>query len=341
MPLKQRLPGPANIAVVVPCYRVADHIVRVIRGIPAWVRTIVCVDDQSPDDLAARILQLNDPRVVLIRHERNQGVGGAVWTGYGECLRRQADIIVKMDGDNQMDPRYLPDLIEPLLRGEADYTKGNRWSAVDQLRTMPAVRRLGNLALSFAIKVCSGHWRVFDPCNGYTAIRASVLRQIPGRHIARDYYFETSMLVQLNILRAVVRDVPIPACYGDEHSSLRIGRIVRRFPLALARSFLQRVWQRHFVRDFGPCSMFLVSGLSLLGWSLLFGGWHWLQSISTGTPATAGTVMLAALPFLMGFQLLVQAVVIDMSQADTVPLGRDQPLSLDLSAETREHNSAA
>jgi len=341
MPARQQPLAPAHVAVVVPCYRVADQIVRAIRGMPSWVRTIVCVDDKSPDDSAARILQLNDHRVVLIRHERNLGVGAAVWTGYEECLRRQADIVVKMDGDNQMDPRYLPDLLEPLLRGEADYTKGNRWSEADQLRTMPAVRRLGNLVLSFAIKVCSGHWRVFDPCNGYTAIRASVLRKVAHQAIARDYYFETSMLVQLNILRAVVRDVPIPARYADEQSSLRIGRVLRRFPLALARSFLQRVWQRHFVRDFGPCAMFLVSGLLLLSWSLLFGGWHWLQSIATGTPATAGTVMLAALPFLMGFQLLVQAVVIEMTQGDTVPLCRDETLSLDLSAESRERMSAA
>jgi len=338
---RHRPAGPAHVAVVVPCYRVADQVVRVIRGIPAWVRTIVCVDDQSPDDSAVRVQQLNDPRVLLLRHQQNRGVGGAVWTGYEECLRRHADIIVKMDGDNQMDPRYLPDLVEPLLCGEADYTKGNRWSEADQLRTMPAVRRLGNLALSFAIKVCSGYWRVFDPCNGYTAIRASVLRGVPRRHIARDYYFETSMLVQLNILGAVVRDVPIPARYGDEHSSLKVSRIVRRFPRALVRSFLQRVWQRHFVRDFGPCAMFLVSGLSLLAWSLLFGGWHWLHSVRTGTPATAGTVMLAALPFLLGFQLLLQAVVIEMSQAGTAPLCRDQKLHLDLSAQDREHSSAA
>ncbi len=310
----------AHVAVVVPCYRVAEQVVRVIRGLPDWVRTIVCVDDCSPDDSSERLRRLNDPRVVLLRHEHNQGVGGAVVTGYQECLRRGADVIVKMDGDDQMDPRYLPALLEPLLRGQADYAKGNRWADAEQLRTMPAVRRFGNLGLSFAIKMCSGHWQVFDPCNGYTAIRAPVLHRLPLAQLARDYYFETSMLVQLNVLQAVVQDVPIPARYADEKSSLRIGRVLRRFPGALFRSLMQRIWQRHFVRDFGPFAMFLTSGLLLTLWSVVFGGWHWVQSSLTRTPATAGQVMLAALPFLMGFQLLLQAAVLEMNQRDRVAL---------------------
>jgi dolichol-phosphate mannosyltransferase len=317
---------PAHIAVVVPCYRVAGQIARVIRGIPDWVRTIVCVDDCSPDDSGERLRRLGDPRVVVLRHEHNQGVGGAVVTGYRECLRRGADIIVKMDGDDQMDAGHLPTLVEPLLVGQADYAKGNRWADLERLQTMPAVRRLGNLALSFAIKLCSGHWQIFDPCNGYTAIRAGVLRQLPLDRLAADYYFETSMLVQLNVARAVVQDVPIPARYADEKSSLRIGRVLRRFPAALLRSLLHRIWHRHFLRDFGPCALFLASGLVLIAWSLVFGGWHWLQSAWTQTPATAGTVMLAALPFLMGFQLLLQASVLEMNQRDRAPLCQHDPL---------------
>jgi hypothetical protein len=332
---------PAHVAVVVPCYRVAEQVSRVIRGIPDWVATIVCVDDCSPDDCSDRLRRLNDPRVVLLRHEQNQGVGGAMVTGYQECLRRGADIIVKMDGDDQMDPRHLPALLGPLLRGQADYTKGNRWADQDQLQTMPAVRRIGNLGLSFAIKLCSGHWQVFDPCNGYTAIRASVLQQLPLNQLARDYYFETSMLVQLNVVRAVVQDVPMPARYADEKSSLRIGRVLRRFPGALLRSLLHRTWQRHFVRDFGPCALFLTSGLVLVGWSLFFGGWHWLHSIWTQTPATAGTVMLAALPFLMGFQLLLQASVLEINQRDRSPLCQDEPLPAPWQGSGQGQRSAA
>ena len=332
---------PAHIAVVVPCYRVAEQIARVIQGIPGWVQTIVCVDDCSPDDSSERLSRLKDPRVVLIKHQHNQGVGGAVVTGYEESLRRGADIIVKMDGDDQMDPRHLPALIEPLLDGRADYTKGNRWADPRQLQTMPGVRRFGNLGLSFAIKLCSGHWRIFDPCNGYTAIRASVLRNLPLSRLARDYYFETSMLVELNVVCAVVQDVPIPARYADEKSSLRIGRLLWRFPGALLRSLLHRIWQRHFVRDFGPCAAFLSSGLVLAGWSVLFGGWHWWQSVWTGTPASAGTVMLAALPFLMGFQLLLQASVLEMNQRDRVPLCQDELLALPWLIPGQTQNRAA
>ncbi len=290
------------------------------------MQTIVCVDDHSPEDSAARILQLHDPRVVLIRNEKNLGVGGAVLVGYQECLRRKTDIIVKMDGDDQMDPAYLPALVGPLLRGEADYSKGNRWQDRNQLRRMPKVRHLGNLALSFLAKTASGYWRVFDPCNGYTAIRASVLKMLDFDEVDQDYYFETSMLVQLNMLGAVVRDVPIPARYGEEKSSLRIRAVLGRFPLALIGSFLLRIWYRHFIKDFGSFAVFFLSGVLLLMGGVVFGGWHWLVSMQTGVPATAGTVMLAALPFLMGFQVLIQAIVLDMSHSYTEPLCKNQEL---------------
>jgi glycosyltransferase involved in cell wall biosynthesis len=352
---EQEQPRFGHVAVVIPCYNVAPHIETVIRGIPSWVQTIVCVDDRSPDDSAARILQLHDPRVILVRNEKNLGVGGAVRRGYEECLRQHADVIVKMDGDDQMDPRYLPALVEPLLRGEADYSKGNRWchspaalsnqsenNKREGHRPMPRLRRLGNLALSFFTKAASGYWRIFDPCNGYTAIRASVLSLLDLECLARDYYFETSMLVELNKAGAVVVDVSMPARYGQEKSSLRIKTILARFPLALTRSFCSRIWYRHFIKDFGPFAVFFFFGLVLMFGSLLFGGWHWLQSLRSGVPATAGTVMLAALPFLMGFQLLVQAMVIDMSHSYSEPLCKDQKLfSPIVPASIPDHRQAA
>jgi dolichol-phosphate mannosyltransferase len=317
----------AHVAVVIPCYKVVSHIAGVLRGIPAWVRTVVCVDDCCPHDSGGVVERLGDPRVTVLRHEKNQGVGGAVRTGYEECLRQGADVIVKMDGDDQMDPAYLPALIGPLLEGQADYTKGNRWEEEEDLARMPVVRRLGNLALSFAVKACSGHWHVFDPCNGYTAVRASALRRLGLSRLARDYFFETSMLVQLNVCGAVVRDVPMPARYGDEQSSLRIGRVLCRFPPALLRAFCSRIWRRHFVRDFGAVAAFLTCGLPLIAWSVIFGGYHWTRSLLTGTPTSAGTVMLAALPFLMGFQLLLQAAVLEIGHPRDRALCRDEPLA--------------
>lgn len=302
-----------RVAVVIPCYRVERHIADVIRGVPQFVSLIVAVDDACPNGSGDVAEELGDPRVIVIRHPRNQGVGGAMKTGFMECLRRGADVVVKMDGDGQMDPRLLPELIAPLLSGDADYTKGNRWTHRTSLAKMPQIRRLGNLGLSFLVKLASGHWNVFDPCNGYTAIHARALGQIDLNRVARDYFFETSVLVELGIIGAAVQDVPMPAIYGDEKSSLRIGRILRTFPRRLAVSCLRRIWSRHFVREFGPVGLFLTSGSLLVGWGTLFGVWAWVSSSLSGVPATSGTVMLSALPFLMGFQLLLQALVMDIT----------------------------
>ena len=323
-----------RVAVVIPCYRVERHIAAVIRGIPDFVSLIVAVDDASPDGSAGVIEKLGDPRVVLVRHEKNQGVGGALVTGYRECLRRGAHVIVKMDGDGQMDPAQLPALIGPLVRGEADYAKGNRWHHADSLGKMPALRRLGNLGLSFLAKLSSGQWKAFDPCNGYTAIRSCALRRLDLDRVARDYYFEISMLVELSIAGAVIRDVPMPAIYGDEKSSLRIRRILWTFPRRLVGSLLRRAWQQHFIRDFGPITLFLTSGTALMLWALGFGAYVWGHSFFSGVPATPGTVMMSAMPFLMGFQLLLQSLVMDVASQATVPLAAEEPLSEEL--EVRE-----
>jgi glycosyltransferase involved in cell wall biosynthesis len=204
------------VAVVIPCYRVAQHIAGVIRSIPPEVSEIILVDDASPDRVVAKARATGDPRLRVLRHARNRGVGGAMVTGYRESLQLGADVIVKVDGDGQMDLTQLPALVEPLLQAEADYTKGNRWCHTAALARMPWRRRWGNLLLSFATKMVSGYWRVFDPCNGYTAIRASTLRLLSFEHIASGYFFETSMLVELAIERATVRDVFLPCIYGEE-----------------------------------------------------------------------------------------------------------------------------
>jgi len=315
-------PHKHRVAVVLPCYRVERHIAAVIRDIPEFVSLIVAVDDACPNGSAAAIKQVDDPRVVLVEHEKNQGVGGAMLTGYWTCLNLGADVIVKMDGDGQMDPRQLAPLIRPIVNGEADYAKGNRWHHGASLSQMPGLRRLGNLGLSFLAKFSSGHWKIFDPCNGYTAVHADALRRIELDRIARDYFFEISLLVELGIAGAVVRDVPMPAVYGEETSSLRIGRILRTFPHRLAKSLLRRIWRQHFVREFGPLGLFLVSGGMLLSWGAVFGACSWMRSWFSGIPATSGTVMLSAMPFLMGFQLLLHSLMMDMANRPSQPVSR-------------------
>ena len=304
-----------RVAVVIPCYRVERHIAEVIKGIPPAVTLIVAVDDACPNDSARAIEESYDARVVLIRHAKNQGVGGAMLTGYRECLRRGYDIVVKMDGDGQMDPARLAALIKPLACGVADYAKGNRWTHSSSLVKMPWVRRFGNLGLSFLTKLASGHWKIFDPCNGYTAIHARALRQLPLDQVARDYFFEISVLVELGILGARVADVATASRYGDETSSLKVGRILRTFPHRLVRSLVRRIWTRHFIRELGPVGLFLLCGGMFVAWSTAFGAWAWTRSWLGGVPATSGALMLAALPFLMGFQLLLQALVMDVAMA--------------------------
>lgn len=310
------------MAVVIPAFRVARHIEDVVRGIPDFVSDIIIVDDASPDETAQIVSGLADPRVRLLRHERNGGVGAAMITGYQQALELGADIVVKMDGDGQMDPQHLLALLDPILAGEADYTKGSRFFHTRQLRQMPLVRRAGNLGLSFLAKAASGYWDIFDPANGYTAIHRRVLEVIDWHNIDRRWFFETSMLLELSLARAVVRDVHLPARYADERSSLSAAGALVRFPGRLFAAFFRRLWIQYFVREFSPVSLFLVSGsfLSLSGaaWGLA----HWVRSARTGIAASTGTVMVAVVPLILGVQLVLQAVSLDIQNIPRVPLSR-------------------
>ncbi len=210
-----------------------------------------------------------------------------------------------------------------MLRGEADYTKGNRYLHARQLCSMPLLRRIGNLGLSFLTKLASGYWNIFDPTNGYTAIHASLIPLLNEDGIGRRYFFESSMLLELSLLRAVVRDVYIPARYGDETSNLSIVKTLRQFPAALAKGFCRRLWIQYFVRDFSIASLYAIAGLALLLAGGLFGAIHWCSSAQQGVATPTGTVMLAALPVLLGIQLLLQAVSLDIQNQPTHCLHRD------------------
>lgn len=308
-----------TVCVVIPAYRASKHIVAVLRGIPKLVKLIVVVDDCSPDD-TAQIVHTEakrDPRIHLVRHEENQGVGGATLSGYREAVRLGASIIVKMDSDGQMDPRFLPALIAPILRGEADYTKGNRYVHSHELKNMPLVRRIGNLGLSFLTKLASGYWNVFDPTNGYTAIHSSIISVLDQSKISRRYFFESSMLLELSIARAVVKDVYIPARYGDETSHLSVTKTLAQFPAALFKGLLRRVWTQYFVRDFSIASFYAVSGAMLLLAGIIFGAYHWFESAQYQLLTSTGTVMLGVVPIMLGSQFLLQAVGFDIQNQPT------------------------
>jgi dolichol-phosphate mannosyltransferase len=320
-------PAPSDITltgggvwVVIPCFRVREHILSVIEKIPPWVEGIVCVDDGCPEASADFIEEnASDPRVVVIRLPQNQGVGGATMAGYREADRLGARVLVKVDGDDQMDLSYLPQLVIPILLEEADYTKGNRFTSISHLGAMPRIRIFGNAALSFAAKVSTGYWNVFDPTNGFTAIDSLVARRVMEKKVSKRYFFETDILYHLGTLRAVVRDVPIPARYGEEVSNLRIGAIVGPFAFRHLHNFVRRIVGQYFVRDFTVATVELMAGAV----ALLFGvgyALRWLALREPGQAASAGVVMAAALPVIIGVQLLLQALNFDVLNVPSKPL---------------------
>ena len=320
-----------HVAVVVPAFRVENHIEDVLRSIPAWVRTIIVVDDGSPDHTGglARGVGEKDSRITVIAHPQNQGVGGSMKTGYQAALEKGADIVVKMDGDDQMDPSALPHLIWPLLKGEADYAKGNRFWDLSALRIMPLTRRLGNTALSFMCKLVTGYWTLMDPTNGYTAIHRAALSRLPLNSVASTYFFECSMLINLNIIGAVTVDVPIKARYGVEPSSLSIRRVLLEFPPKLLLGYLRRFVVKKVLYDFALDVLYLVAGIPLLLFGSVFGIVKWVHFFRLGIPAPAGTIMLAALPVILGFQLVLNAIIFDFMSVPTKPLSRLTSLPTD------------
>jgi glycosyltransferase involved in cell wall biosynthesis len=303
-----------HIAVVIPSYRVHKHILDVIAGIGPEVQRIYVIDDKCPDGSGNYVeANCNDPRVVVLRHEINQGVGGAVMTGYRAAIADGAEVIVKLDGDGQMDPSLILNFIEPILAGEADYTKGNRFFDLEEIRAMPKIRLFGNAVLSFMTKLSSGYWDLFDPTNGYTAIHADVARHLPFAKISQRYFFETDMLFRLNTQRAVVVDIPMDARYGDEVSNLKVSKILGEFLFKHTRNFIKRIFYNYYLRDMSLASIELPLGVLLFTFGVSFGGWQWFNAVRADIATPAGTVMLAALPTLMGLQLVLAFLSYDIA----------------------------
>lgn len=303
-----------KIAVVIPTYKAKNHILDVIQAITPEVSRIYVIDDCCPDGSGDHVdANCQDQRVSVIRHQQNQGVGGAVMTGYQSAIDDGMDIIVKIDSDGQMDPNLIMDFVSPIVRGEADYTKGNRFFDLEKIRTMPAIRLFGNAVLSLMCKLSSGYWNLFDPTNGYTAIHAAVARHLPLNKISRRYFFETDMLFRLNTLRAVVVDVPMDAKYGDEVSNLKISQIIGEFLVKHMRNLSKRIFYNYYLRDMSLASLELPLGFLLLLFGCFYGIYHWAHSAQANLPTPAGTVMLAAMPLLMGLQLILAFFSYDIS----------------------------
>jgi glycosyltransferase involved in cell wall biosynthesis len=309
-----------SVAVIIPCYKVKAHVADVIARIGPEVNAIYCVDDACPDGGGKLIEEtVRDGRVKVLCHDRNEGVGGAMLTGYRQALADGHDVLVKIDGDGQMDPTLIPQFIYPIECGMADYTKGNRFFYIENTKGMPVGRLIGNGALSFVTKLSSGYWNIFDPTNGYTAMHRSIGDLIVTRKIDKRYFFETDMLLNLYLLRAVVQDVPMAAVYGSETSNLNPGRVAIPFLVKNFRNAMRRFFIHYLIRDFSLATVEAIIGLALFVFGLMAGSTFWLRSYFEGQEATAGEVMIAALPILSGMQLLLSALNFDMRNVPTVP----------------------
>ncbi|MBS1742936.1 MAG: glycosyltransferase family 2 protein [Bacteroidetes bacterium] len=303
-----------TIAVVIPSYKVKSHILDVIASIGKECSSIYVVDDCCPEKSGEFVRQhCNDNRVKVIFNPKNTGVGGAVLAGYTAAIKDGATIIVKIDGDGQMDPSLLPKFIAPILNGYADYTKGNRFYDIRYISRMPFMRIMGNLSLSFMTKLSSGYWNIFDPTNGYTAIHAKIAEKLPLEKISHRYFFETDMLFRLNTFRAMVVDIPMDAKYGDEKSNLKIYRILGEFLFKNIRNGFKRILYNYFLRDFTLASLELLIGSLLFIFGFFWGIYKWWHNSHLGIVTPTGTIMLSVLPIIIGIQLILGFLAYDIS----------------------------
>jgi len=307
--------GNQKLAVVIPAYKAEATISTVVDLVPSYVDWIIIVNDASPDKTRKVVEKIQDPRIVLINHKKNQGVGGAMITGFKKAMDLDADLIAKLDADGQMDPRFLDRFALTAIRHQCDYVKANRFGHIEALPAMPRIRLAGNLLLTFLTKWASGYWNVFDPQNGFVLITRKMLKRLDLAKLDTSYFFENSMLINLNILRAQIGEIYIPAHYGEEVSSMRLGRIIKDFPLKLMRGYLHRIYQKYIFRSLSPFIFLFLFGILSTVWGGVWGGIAWWKSYFTGTPATTGTVILALLPLLLGWTALLQAFILDVQDA--------------------------
>jgi glycosyltransferase involved in cell wall biosynthesis len=302
-----------KIVVVIPCYKVSKQILKVISNIPEEISSIILVDDQCPEKTGEYVFKnINDPRVTILVNSKNLGVGGATKAGYLQAIKYQADIIVKLDGDGQMNPEDIPKLTKSIIEEKCNYAKGNRFFTIKNVKQMPIVRKFGNLVLSFMSKLSTGYYEIFDPNNGFTAISSDYLTQLPLDEIDNRYFFESDMLYQLNLLGAKVLDIPLPAIYKDEHSSLNIWQSIIVFPKKHLINFAKRIIYTYYLRDFNIASVQLLAGTIFFWWGSVLGLTTWLHSMKNGVSSATGTIMLVGILIITGVQLLLSFLNFDM-----------------------------
>lgn len=305
-------------AVVIPYYNASNHIANVVAKLPDSIFAVIIVDDVSKEVLPEKDIRDSiNPKteLVILRNDLNLGVGGATKRGFQYAITMNVDVVVKVDADDQMDTSYIPQLLKPLLKNKAEMSKGNRFRDLEALKKMPFTRRFGNLFLSFLTKIATGYWNNFDPTNGFIAIKVSVLKKIDINKLSNRYFFETSLISELYFVKARIKDVAMPAIYGDEKSSMKLWTIPVSFSLRLFKLFIKRLVKQYLLYDFCLGSIYLIIGLPLFLFGVIFGVYEWIHYASMNVPAPTGTIMVVALTVILGFQLLLQGLQYDVINA--------------------------
>jgi glycosyltransferase involved in cell wall biosynthesis len=303
-----------RIAVVVPAYNEENLIGKVIETMPEFVDSVVIVDDVSTDDTKKIVMEYmaRDQRVLLIKHERNMGVGAAVVSGYKRSLEEGMDVVAVMAGDGQMDPEDLPRIVGPVARGAVDYTKGNRLFRGESWEIIPHHRYLGNSMLSLLTKIASGYWHVADSQTGYTAISRVALERLNLDDIYRGYGMPNDILINLNIHNFRVRDVSVKPVYDQgELSGIKLSRVIPRISWLLFKGFFRRLFEKYVIRDFHPLIFFYMLGLTLLPSGIIIGSYLLLYRLLIG-PVSATSALFAAFLIISGLQTILFAMWFDM-----------------------------
>lgn len=312
-----------KIAVIIPCYRVKKHIQSLLDQLLPFNYFIYVVDDKCPENTGVFVKEnIHHPQLTILFNEFNLGVGGAVKTGFVQALKDDCDVFVKLDGDGQMNPSLIPELISSIISGEADFSKGNRFYNINTLIKMPTIRLIGNSALSFINKIVNGYWAIMDPTNGFIAINKTALLMLPLDKLDNRYFFESDLLFRLGTIRAVVEDFPMDAKYEDEKSGLNIRKILITFPPKYFTRFIKRIFYIYFLRDFNIGSLHLIFGIILTLFGLIYGGINWSTHVKEGISTPNGTIMIAVLPIILGFQLLLSFVNFDINNIPKKTLGK-------------------
>ena len=300
-----------RVAVVIPAFDEEALIGQTVSSVPDIADHVIVVDDASTDATAEKARVAGDERLEVISHERNLGVGGAILTGHRRAIQLDADVSVVMAGDAQMDPDHLPALLDPIAEDGYDFAKANRFFDFDSYEGMPRTRAVGNVAVGFMAKASTGYWHLFDPLNGYTAVRTDRLKRLPLDRVRRDYSFECDLLTYLNIIGAKGKDVPVPAVYAEERSGIRLFSAGRKLMWSLWKGFWRRMLWKYLLWSFSPVAIFLFGGLALCLWGVGFGVGVAISTL--GPPeASAAAVLISVGPLLVGINLLTVSWVLDV-----------------------------